>query len=297
MGTAYAIQADCPQALPERRVEAELSRLDRLLSTYDPDSELSRFNAQPPGVAVPVSDGLGAVVDAAVTVAEETDGAFDPTVAPLVALWGFGAQAVRATPDDRDVAEALAAVDYRRVVYQDDPPRLRKAARAHLDLSAIGKGYAVDRLADLLDDAQCRSFLIEFGGEIRVSGSAPGGGPWRLGVESPSGSGLVTTIALETGSLATSGDYRQYREHDGGRVSHVIDPRTGYPIRHRLASVTVLAETAAEADAYATALLVMGDREGMRFADATGLAALFVVRAERDFEVLPSRAMVPYLPG
>ena len=295
MGTTYAIQADCPGPLPVDRLDAELARLNGLMSTYDPDSQLSRFNRAPVGIGVPVSPDLVEVVAAAVDVAGRTGGAFDATVAPLVALWGFGAHASQRAPAKAEVEDALRNVGYRRVVRHGEPPMLVKSLPATLDLSGIAKGFAVDRLANLLDDAGCGAYLVEFGGEVRALGSPPGGGAWRVGVESPTGPDFVTTVMLNDGALATSGDYRQYREYEGVRVSHVIDPRTGYPVSHRLASVTVIATNAMMADAYATALLVMGEAEGRRFADATGLAALFIVRGSGGFEIRQSRAMAPYV--
>ena len=298
MGTTYAIQADCPGSLPGERIEAELARLNALMSTYDPHSELSRFNHGPVGEAQPVSPELVDVLAAAFLVSEQTQGAFDATVAPLVALWGFGADAAQVVPGDNEVAQARRLVDYRRVAHTREPPTLEKLKPATLDLSAIAKGFAVDRLAALLDDVRCPSYLIEFGGEVRTRANAPGGGPWRVAVESPSGTEYASTRLLETDALATSGDYRQYRETDGQRVSHVIDPRTGYPVRHQLASVTVVAETAMMADAYSTAMLVMGAAEARRFAREMDLAALFILRTDGGFEMFHSQAMVPYLePG
>ena len=295
MGTTYAIQADCPASLPHDRIDAELVRINALMSTYDPHSEVSRFNRAPTGVPIPVSADLVEVVGAAFSVAERTGGAFDATVAPLVGLWGFGAANARPAPAGPQVEDTLRLVGYRRVAHRHDPPTLEKLQSATLDLSGIAKGFAVDRVAGLLDDAGCRAYLIEFGGEIRALGKAPGGGPWRIGVESPSGPDHVRTLMLEGSALATSGDYRQFRETDGVRVSHIIDPRTGYPVRHGLASVTVVADTAMVADAFATALLVMGETQAHRFARDTGLAALFIVRADGGFEVVHSEAMATYL--
>ncbi len=295
MGTTYAIQANCPGSLPGEPIDAELARLNALMSTYDPHSELSRFNHGPIGEPQPVSPELVAVVAAAFMVSEQTRGAFDATVAPLVALWGFGADAARHAPGVQEVAQARRSVDYRRIAHSRDPPTLGKLRPATLDLSGIAKGFAVDRVAELLDDAGCGSYLIEFGGEIRARANAPGGGPWRVGVESPSGPDYVNTLMIGTDALATSGDYRQYRESDGVRVSHIIDPRTGYPVRHRLASVTIVADTAMMADAYATAMLVMGEVEAGRFAGEMDLAALFVVRVDGGFELIHSKAMARYL--
>lgn len=295
MGTTYAIQADCPGAVPTAQIGSELERINALMSTYDPDSELSVFNRAAVGVEMAASPATVEVVDAARLVTERTGGAFDATVAPLVALWGFGAGAVEGPPSPGEVSAALATVGYRRLRLGRHPPSLRKLAPVTLDLSAIAKGYAVDRMAHILDEAGCGGYLVEFGGELRAQGPARGGGPWRIGVESPAGETIASSIAILRGGLATSGDYRQYREHDGVRVSHVIDPRTGYPIRHRLASVTVVADSAMFADAYATALLVMGEEEGRRFAEEQDLAALFIVRTASGFMTTRSPAMAAYL--
>ena len=295
MGTTYTIEAECPHGIPAARVEQVLDRVNRLMSTYDPDSELSEFNRHPVGEAMAVSPETVEVVAAARRVAEQTAGAFDPTVAPLVALWGFGADAADHPPAEVERRAAVETVDYRRVEHRPAPPTLRKLAPVTLDLSAIAKGYAVDRLAEVLDESGCHAYLVELGGEIRATGTAPGGGAWRIGVDAPTGTGLVSTIVLASGGLATSGDYRQYREQHGVRLAHVVDPRTGHPIRHDLASVTVVHEQAMYADAYATALLVMGEDEGRRFAEDNGLAALFIVRRGQEFEVVDSSPMREYL--
>ena len=295
MGTTYAIEADCGNGIPEEHLEQVLARVNRLMSTYDPESELSRFNGLPVGVPMAVSPETVDVVAAARRVAEQTGGAFDPTVAPLVALWGFGADAAERPPTEAELRAAAETVDYRRVEYEHAPPSLVKLAPVTLDLSAIAKGYAVDRLAEVLDESGCGAYLVELGGEIRAKGSAPGGGAWRIGVDAPTAPGFASTIVLGHGGLATSGDYRQYRELDGERLSHIIDPRTGHPIRHGAASVTVVADRAMFADAYATALLVMGEAEGRRFAEHHGLAALFIVRRGTGFEIVPSTAMRDYL--
>ena len=318
MGTTYAITANCPDRIPSAAVAALLRRIDARMSTYDEASELMRFNRGPVGEWMPVSRELVEVVAAAKTVAEHTGGALDPTVAPLVALWGFGASAQKAAwapndpedasqprpgtvakrtsqdgPDAAAIRSALLSVGHHHVRYRLAPPALAKDRAVSMDLSAIAKGHAVDRIGDVLQAAGCRAFLVELGGEIRASGPAPSGGPWRIGVDSPSGRGqLDEPIRLRDAGMATSGDYRQYAEHDGSRVTHIIDPRSGYPVRHRLASVTVVAESARSADAYATALMVLGERDGMRFADDAGLAVLFIVRTEEGFETLRSEAMV-----
>ena len=292
MGTTYAITANCPDRIPTAAVGALLARIDGRMSTYDDASELMRFNRSPVGDWVPVSRELVEVVAAAKTVAEHTGGALDPTVAPLVALWGFGSSASQDEPDGAAIRSALLSVGHHHLRYRLAPPALAKDRALSMDLSAIAKGHAVDRIGDVLRAAGCRAFLVELGGEIRALGPAPSGGPWRIGVDSPSGAGqLEEPIRLRDAGMATSGDYRQYTERDGRRDTHIIDPRSGYPVRHRLASVTVVAESARSADAYATALMVLGEGDGMRLADDVGLAALFIVRTDEGFETLRSEAM------
>ena len=306
-GTTYAIQADCPSSAPPQRVRrlarAELARIDRQLSTFDAGSELSAFNRLPVGVEQPVSPALVEVVAAAQLTAAKTAGAFDATVAPLVAAWGFGADAAQRAPTEVQLREALDRVGYQRLEYRLEPPILKKTAPLTLDFSGIAKGYAVDRLAAVLEDSACRAYLIEFGGEIRVFGPSPGGGTWRVGIDSPEGGRLPQVLALRAGAVATSGDYRQRRAGAGSTAAgstaagatHIIDPRTGRPVAHGLASVTVVADQALYADAYATALLVMGETAGMDFATRHGLAALFVVRTAGGLAVRRTPAMQPLL--
>ena len=292
MGTTYSVQGDCP--LPRVGVEALLARVNRQMSTYDADSELSTFNRAAVGEAVLVSNALVEVVATAQTLSERTDGAFDPTVAPLVGLWGFGAQAAVLPPTAAQVRAALAQVGYRKVRFGRQPPHLRKSAQTTLDLSAIAKGHAVDEIARLLRTAGCGAFLIELGGEIRTAGPAPGGGRWRVAIESPAHDGQLATLLLRDAAVATSGDYRQRRVVDGVTVSHIIDPRNGHPVRHPTTSVTVVAATALEADGLATALLVMGTRSGTAFAEQHGVAALFVDRDADGLAITASPALAAY---
>lgn len=292
MGTTFSVQADC--AVPKAQVEAVLARVNRQMSTYDVHSELSAFNRAGVGEVVPVSAALVEVVAAGQALSERTGGAFDATVAPLVALWGFGAQAAAQPPTAAQVRAARAQVGYRKVRFERQPPRLEKRAEATLDLSAIAKGHAVDEIARVLRAFACDAFLIELGGEIRTAGPAPGGGHWRIAIESPTGGGNLTTLLLREGAVATSGDYRQRRVLDGVTVSHIVDPRHGYPVRHQTVSVTVLAATALEADGLATALLVMGAGDGAAFAEQHGIAALFVARGADGLAVTESPALAAY---
>ena len=283
MGTRYRVLAEgCPDRLPEAQVVAVLDEVVQEMSTWVPDSRLSRFNRAPPGEWFGVSADMVRVVAAAAAVSDATDGAFDVTVASLVGEFGFG--------PEQAVAEDAAQMDYRLLEFRQRPPALRKAAPLQVDLSAIAKGFAVDRVAEMLTGVGCTSALVEVGGEVRVFGPAPGGGAWRIAIESPGEGFLPGTLTLTEGSIATSGDYRQIGERDGARTTHIIDPHTGTPIDATLASATVIAPTAMQADALATALMVLGT-DALAFAESHNIAGLLVFRDERGFTTRTSSVM------
>ena len=283
MGTRYRVLADgCPDGLPQTQVAAALDGVVQEMSTWVPDSRLSRFNRAPPGEWFGVSDDMVRVVAAAARVSDATDGAFDVTVAPLVGEFGFGPEPV--------LAEEAVQVGYRSLEFRERPPALRKGAPLQVDLSSIAKGFAVDRVVELLAHSGCRSVLVEIGGELRVFGPAPGGGAWRVAIESPGEGFAPGTLTLHEGGVATSGDYRQIGEQDGARTTHIIDPRSGAPIDATLASATVIAPAAMQADALATALMVLGT-DALAFAETHEVAALLVFRGERGFITRISPAM------
>ena len=265
--------------------------VDRKMSTYKPDSELSRFNKLPAGEALRVSSDTGFVVSEALKLAKDSQGAFDPTVGPLVNLWGFG-------PDlrpDRQPGDAALEKAFQRVGYQsvalkmlaDGDYQLNKSKDIYLDLSAIAKGYGVDKVADYLKQQGYNAFLVEVGGEIRVSGLKSDNSRWRIAIEKPISDGQVvqSVIGITDIAVATSGSYRNYFEQDGQRFSHTIDPATGRPINHKLASVTVLHESCALADALATTLMVMGPDKGLQFAEENKLAVYMLVKSGSEFSV------------
>ena len=297
MGTTWSVRVSAPAAEgPALRatVQGAVDEVDRLMSTWKPDSELSHFNAAPAGELTAISQPTAEVFAVAQTVHRASGGAFDVTVGPLVDAWGFGAGATGEAPTEELLVSLLADVGQRHVHLDTTsaPPTLSKdLARLRCDLSAVAKGYGVDRAAAALHAAGASRFLVEVGGEVRAAGERPQGGPWRVGVQRPDASvGDTSAMAeLRDEAMATSGDYRNYREVGGRRVSHIIDPRTGRPIEHHLASVSVVLPTAADADAWATALSVLGPDEGLRVADERGLAALLLVRAaDGRFEQRPS---------
>jgi len=298
MGTSYNITVVADQPAPadlEQRIEAALDFIDQSMSTYKADSEISHFNAQSVAEPQMISPQFADVLDVSKLIWEQSAGAFDPTVGPLVDLWGFGPVPTDdLVPSDEQIAQALATVGYQHLSI--DMQIISKAAPIRLDLSAVAKGYAVDQVADLLEMLALPDYLVEIGGEMRLGGSNPKGQPWRIAVEMPAVIPQVQrVIAAHDVAIATSGDYRNYFEQDGVRYSHTIDPRTGKPIGHSLASVTVVAETCAEADAWATALMVLGEEQGMVLAEELGLAIYMLVKDGEGFKALSSEAFAPYL--
>lgn len=300
LGTSYHIKvvdAGSPAAgagLPEL-VANLLDDLDHKLSTYKPDSELNRFNRHPVAQPFVASDDLYQVLEVADRIYRLSGGAFDPTVRPLVDLWGFGpVDTGDRVPEESEITALLGEIGFDQIELAAGNQVIRRAP-VTLDLSAVAKGFIVDRLAAELRARGVDDYMVEIGGEIRVGGRRADGGLWRIAVEAPVGGGVERVLELSNISVATSGDYRNYFERDGERYSHTIDPRSGRPIRHRLASVTVLAPTAAEADALATALMVMGPGPGFDFAAANELAALLLVKEGDGFAELASKAMNAYL--
>ena len=275
-------------------VQRTLDQIDGRMSTWNPASDLSRFNAHRGADWFAVPPDLAAVVAEAQQVAADTGGAFDVTVGPLVNLWGFGparpaSGPAAVVPPDADIAAARVAVGHHLLECRPSPPALRKLRpEVYVDLSAIAQGYAADRVAADLDAAGVTDYLVDVCGEMRARGSSPAGRPWRVGIETPTPGvrRVLRTVELRDVALATSGDYRNFRVDDAGRrYSHEIDPRTGRPADNGLASVSVAHPSAARADAMATALMVLGPAEGYAFARRSGLAAMFVVRGEGRFEV------------
>lgn len=293
MGTQYQLRIVAPQqteAALHAGTRDRLEEVDAAMSTWRADSELSRFNARRTTDWVPISPALHAVLQTALALSTLTDGAFDVTVGPVVNLWGFGPTRRPSTPPaDSALAAARERVGYRLLEVADDPPRLRKRrVDVYIDLSAIAKGYAVDRVADWLRQTGHGDFLVEIGGELSSRGRRADGTPWQVGVAWPEAdtAEVARVIALENTALATSGDYRQYFEFEGRRYSHEIDPATGRPITHALASVTVLDAACMRADALATGLLVLGPERGPALARRLGIAALFLVHRRHGFDAI-----------
>jgi thiamine biosynthesis lipoprotein len=304
MGTQYLVKIiDLPEDLALVRLDEDVNRLlrdvDVMMSTYREDSELSRFNAAKTTEWVPVSDEMVDVVEHALQVSELTDGAFDITVGPLVNLWGFGPdQRPDRVPTDEQIAAAKSRLGYQHVHTRRQPPALKKdRGNIYLDLSALAKGYAVDRVADYLGQLGITDYMVEVGGELRLKGRNENGTPWRIAVERPTPGtrDVYSVMQLESMGVATSGDYRNYFEEEGQRYSHTIDPRSGKPIDHALASVTVIADSSMYADAMATALMVVGPDDGEKLARQHGIAAYFIIKSSDGFDANATRPFEQFL--
>jgi thiamine biosynthesis lipoprotein len=296
MGTRYRVTV-VGKISPElqSKVDARLAEINSLFSTYDPDSELSRINESRSKEWFEISDETARVVEFALLFAEATNGAFDPTVGPAVNLWGFGPKGHRKKPPTAKEVEAVRSkIGFQQVAVRSQPPAVKKTnPEIYLDLSAVAKGYAVDETCDLLAGEGFDSYLVVIGGEIRACGMKPDATEWRIGIEEPDQAGkpVQRSVPLIDMAVSTSGDWRNSFQHDGVRYSHVIDPRTGKPVAHKLASVTVFANSSMEADATSTALMVMGPHKGIEWCDTNKVAALFFIRNDSVLtEVRPSEA-------
>ncbi len=287
-GTSYALTLACALDPAEARVltESAFARVDAAMSSYRQDSELTRFNSTLPRTWLAVSGDLARVAHAAIELARFTEGAFDPTVGALVRLWGFaGGQPPVRVPAESHVRRLLSETGWGNLELDKRGLSMRRLSDFSLDLSAIAKGYAVDLATQSLQAAGCSHLLLEVGGEVAVRGRRVDGRPWVLGIESPQSlGGLALALELSDASVATSGDYRNQVRIGDKVFSHTIDPATGRPVTHNLASVSVIAESTMRADALATALNVMGPKRGRAFAEAHQIDAYFILRVDSGYD-------------
>lgn len=264
----------------------EVERVESQTTRHTPDGAVARLNARGGGA---VNRDAARVMARALAVSEATGGAFDITVAPLVDVWDFSEDMV--LPDHGEIQRLLDRVDYRRVTVDTSRLDVAMAPGTSVDLDGIAKGYAVDRALGVLRAAGVTSAIVDAGGDVGLLGNSPRAGGWRIGIKHPRSEGLLGVLLLEGGAVATSGDYQRCAFVDGSRYHHILDPSTGYPARGVI-SVTVTAERCTDADALATAIFVMGPREGLAFVEATdGVEAVIVTGDETVGEVLVSTGL------
>ncbi|MFT4826039.1 MAG: thiamine biosynthesis lipoprotein [Halioglobus sp.] len=282
----------------QQEIDAILAAVNRSMSTYLADSEISSVNAAPLGQWTTVSDEFYFVLTTALSIGQHSQGAYDVTIAPLVDRWGFGPTfSQRELPTGDEIKSLLSQVGQEKLRLDASYSALKKLDEVALDFSSLAKGYAVDRVADWLGSQSIENYLVEVGGEIRLSGHSQRGDHWRVAIEQPkNGSrGVAQALSLTDVAVATSGDYRNFFERDGKRYSHSIDARTGYPVEHDLVSVTVVHERAMLADGWATALIVLGSNQALELAQEQGLAVYFIQRQDDEYLNSHTEAFEPYL--
>lgn len=307
MGTTYMVKvAGAPEiddATLQIKVDAELRSVNDQMSTYLKSSEISQFNRSASTDWFDVSPEFAMVVDAALAISEKTGGAFDVTVGPLVNAWNFGStERTGSVPDQETIDRLLAVTGYQKLQVRLDPPALRKQIPdLQIDLSSIAKGHGVDRVVEMLNEMGASDVFVEIGGEVRTTGDKPGG-PWRVGIQLPDAQQDTVMVAHPMlvnddagNAMATSGDYRNFFVADGKRYSHTIDPRTGRPVKHGLASVTVVAPTCMVADAWATALSVLGPEPSLDVAKTNQLNTLLATRlGDGTYKLAGSGSLAQY---
>ena len=304
MGTTYTIKINEPGLNLSNEeintgIENILSDINNKMSTYIDDSELSLLNQASSHEWIPLSSDLYEIINDAITISKLTSGGFDITVGPLVNLWGFGSsREIQQVPGAEDLSAALSHTGIEHLRLRRSPATLQKTIdNIYIDLSAIAKGYAVDKIAEYLMQHKIENYLVEIGGEIRANGSNEINFVWRIGIEQPATEkrAVQRIVKLENIAMATSGDYRNYFEENGERFSHTINPLTGLPVSHNLASVTVLHKSATWADALATGFLVMGRDAAYQIAEQENLAAFFLKRTDTGFSESYTIAFQSYL--
>lgn len=295
MGTTWsarmALPTGCSDHSARLAIQVALDEVVAQMSTWEAGSDISQFNQAGPGWRA-LPDAFFHVLRHAMALADDTAGAYDPTVGPLVNVWGFGPhQRAFEPPSPAAVDAARLRCGWRRVALDAEMQRAYQPGGAYLDLSSIAKGYGVDRAAMALDALGITQYLVEVGGELRARGNRPDGQPWRVAVEVPDASDdHALALPLEDISIATSGDYRRHAGNGDARYAHTIDPRTGQPVRNNVASVSVLHAVCMQADALATVLTVLGETEGLAYARRHDLAALFILRDAAAYRVVATPA-------
>ena len=283
MGTTFSIRAVDPTgAVTQDEMQVAVTRaledVDRRMSNWRADSEISQFNAMRDGSVITMSPELAEVMNAAVQVNAASEGRFDTSMGPLIELWGFGAPGTPSMPSANEIAarKSLSGHENSLRIEADTMGKTRNDVQIYL--AGIGKGYGADHVGRALETLGLVDYMVEIGGDLVAKGRNPDGVPWQIGIESPNPAdrGVVSVVGLSDMGLATSGDYRNYFEVDGKRYSHLIDPSTGYPVEHATTSATVLAENAMLADAWSTAMLILGRERGLEVAAAHSVAVQFV---------------------
>ncbi|GAA6182800.1 FAD:protein FMN transferase [Aliiglaciecola sp. 2_MG-2023] len=301
MGTSYNVKVLADVGLPpeelQQKIDDLLVDINKLMSTYDPNSELSRFNQQLSSEPFKMSPATLTVLKEAKRLGEVSLGVLDVTIGPLVNLWGFGPEArPEKIPSQQTIDSLKEQIGLNKLVIQDNY-LIKLQPDLYVDLSTIAKGYGVDAVAELLESYGYKNYLVEIGGEMRVAGVKSNGSGWRIAVEKPVNNerAVQSILTIGNNAVATSGDYRNYFEQDGIRYSHLIDPRTGYPIQHNLVAVTVVHPSSMTADGLATALNVLGKDDALRVAKEHNLDVMLITREKGSFKAYTTGKFDEYI--
>lgn len=304
MGTTYQVSYLSANSIHDvdylqEAVEDTLFQISNSMSTYIDDSEISRFNQLGVDEWFPISMAMLEVVSQALNIARESNGYFDPTVGPLVSLWRLDQSHFESfEPPTQSAVEATKkSVGFQYVLLDSPAQKIKKTKPVHLDLSAIAKGYAVDMVAKQLDNFGVSNFLIEIGGEVYAKGTKSSNKPWRIAIETPDLLSRQVNHVIELNDLAvaSSGDYRNYVRYQDQIFGHIINPISGYPVKHQLYSVTVIHSSTMIADAWATALSVLGPEKGLQLANQLDLAVLFLILEKETIKQYWSQKYAPFL--
>ncbi len=289
MGTTYSIKIKTADAVVNQEkiradIEKILLEINQKMSTYIVDSELSVINFSNSLDSNLISDDLFKVISHANTISKTTNGAFDITVGPLVNLWGFGPnKSENKIPSNEEIELIKKNIGYKKIYLNKETTSIKKLhPDLYVDLSGIAKGFAVDKIALYLNSYNLENYLVEIGGELIAKGTNEDNEVWQIGIENPNNN-LAKIIGLKDIAMATSGDYRNYFEKNGVRYSHTINPNTGKPIKHKLASVTVLDKTAMNADALATAFMVLGPAKTIELANELKIGVYLIIKNDENF--------------
>jgi FAD:protein FMN transferase len=303
MGSTYTVKVVGTNLAPEQvkalqgEVELRLKEVNRQISHYQPDSELSRFNRAPANTPFRISPAFAVLVRQSIDLNRRSDGAFDPTVSPLINLWGFGETTPEhKVPTDAQLAEARRSSGFAHLRLTTAGELIKDIPGLQLNFGANGKGFGVDEMARVLQRHGFANFYVSISGEVFVIGRNPKGAKWQVGIPAPvanwrPGGPVATVLSLSGQAVSTSGDYQKYFvDAQGRRLCHIIDPKTGWPVQHNLGSVSVVAHSSTTADALSTTVFVLGPEAGLSFIETcTNAAALFIVReAEGKFRSVPS---------
>ena len=297
MGTTYNVSIKHHDAerlgqTIHKEIENILDTVNLEMSNWDKSSSISKFNHLRKTDPISITVSLAKILSEANKVHDQSEGAFDITLMPLTDIWGFGKKNVKRVPSEQEIETALNTVGQKRLLVLDQK-RLtlrKKIDEASVDLSGIAKGFAIDQISNSLKARGISDYLVEIGGDLYASGEKGPKSPWVIGIEKPNQRlGEVDVILrIADKAVATSGDYRNFFEKDNRRYSHIIDPKTGRPISHQTASVTVLADNAMNADAWATAMMVLGAKKGLVIAEKNNLAVFFILRKGDNFHSVSS---------